>query len=96
MKVLITYDVKTTSPKGEARLRKVAKVCTNYGLRVQNSVFECTITEVQFIQIKSQLEAIISPSDDSIRFYRLGNNPTLRIEHIGIETTYNIDGDLII
>lgn len=96
MKVLITYDVKTASLKGEARLRKVAKVCTNYGLRVQNSVFECTVSEVQFIQIKALLQSIINSNEDSIRFYRLGTNSSLKIEHIGIETTYDVEGDLII
>lgn len=37
MFVLITYDVNITSPTGAKRLRKVAKLCQNYGKRVQNS-----------------------------------------------------------
>lgn len=41
MLVLITYDVNTQTSAGKRRLRKVAKECTNYGTRVQNSVFEC-------------------------------------------------------
>ena len=40
MLVLITYDVNTQTAAGRKRLRKVAKECTNYGQRVQNSVFE--------------------------------------------------------
>ena len=40
MLILVTYDVNTESNAGRARLRKVAKVCVNYGQRVQNSVFE--------------------------------------------------------
>ena len=40
MMVLITYDVNTEDKAGRKRLRKVAKHCLNYGLRVQNSVFE--------------------------------------------------------
>ena len=43
MLVLITYDVNTETPAGRNRLRKVAKQCTNYGQRVQNSVFECNL-----------------------------------------------------
>ena len=43
MLVLITYDVNTQTVAGRTRLRKVAKECTNYGQRVQNSVFECQI-----------------------------------------------------
>ena len=38
MLVLITYDVNTETAAGRKRLRKVAKQCTNYGRRVQNSV----------------------------------------------------------
>ena len=41
--VLITYDVNTENEAGKSRLRKVAKQCVNYGVRVQNSVFECIV-----------------------------------------------------
>ncbi len=41
MLVLVTYDVNTETAAGRRRLRKVAKVCVDYGQRVQNSVFEC-------------------------------------------------------
>lgn len=43
MQVLITYDVETITPAGKKRLRQVAKVCLDYGQRVQNSVFELNI-----------------------------------------------------
>ena len=49
MYILVTYDVDTTSETGKKRLRKVARICQNYGQRVQNSVFECEVTEVQYI-----------------------------------------------
>lgn len=45
MYVLITYDVNTEDSAGKRRLRKVAKACVNYGHRVQNSVFECELSE---------------------------------------------------
>ena len=66
--VLITYDVDTTSVFGKRRLRKVAKECVNYGRRVQNSVFECLLTEAQFVLLRSKLESIIDNKIDSIRF----------------------------
>ena len=47
MLVVITYDVNTETPGGRKRLRKVAKQCTNYGQRVQNSVFECLLDAAQ-------------------------------------------------
>lgn len=96
MLILITYDVDTTTKEGEKRLRKVAKECVNYGQRVQNSVFECLITEAQFIGLKAVLESIINNTMDSIRFYFLGNNWKRRIEKIGKETSYDPTDALII
>ncbi|WP_084219149.1 CRISPR-associated endonuclease Cas2, partial [Syntrophorhabdus aromaticivorans] len=39
MFVLVSYDVSTKDPKGARRLHRVAKVCRDYGQRVQYSVF---------------------------------------------------------
>lgn len=96
MLVLVTYDVETTTPAGSKRLRKVAKECTNYGQRVQNSVFECVLSEAQFIVLKSKIEAIIDNKSDSIRFYFLGKNWQRHIVSIGKTTSYNIESALII
>ena len=59
MFVLITYDVNITSAHGAKRLRNVARACLNYGKRVQNSVFECILTESQFFVLRDQLKGII-------------------------------------
>ena len=34
MLMLVTYDVNTSGAAGQKRLRKVAKLCERYGLRV--------------------------------------------------------------
>lgn len=88
MLILITYDVDTTTKAGEKRLRKVAKECVNYGQRVQNSVFECLLTEAQLVGLKAALESIIDNSVDSIRFYYLGNNWRGKIETLGRITSF--------
>ena len=59
MFVLITYDVNITSTHGAKRLRSVARACMDYGKRVQNSVFECILTEVQFLNLKNKLLSVI-------------------------------------
>ena len=69
MFVLITYDVNITSPHGAKRLRNVARACIDYGKRVQNSVFECILTETQYVILKNKLNGIIDTEQDSIRFY---------------------------
>ena len=96
MLILITYDVDTTTKAGEKRLRRVAKECINYGQRVQNSVFECLITEAQFVGLKATLEAIINETTDSIRFYYLGNSWQRKVEKIGKPTSYDPTETLII
>lgn len=94
--VLITYDVETTSPEGQKRLRKVAKQCVNYGQRVQNSVFECLVSPAQFAELKYKLIDIIDEDKDSIRFYFLGSSWERKIEYIGVLTSYNPESELII
>lgn len=96
MMVLITYDVNTKTASGIKRLRKVAKQCVNYGQRVQNSVFECSLTPAQLVNLKTKLLEIIDQDHDSIRFYNLGKNWQNRVETIGKDDSYDPDKDLLI
>lgn len=96
MMVLITYDVNTRSASGIKRLRKVAKQCVNYGQRVQNSVFECSLTPAQLVNLKNKLLEIIDQDHDSVRFYNLGKNWQNRVETIGKDDSYDPDKDLLI
>lgn len=83
MLLLITYDVNTTTLDGEKRLRKVAKLCEKYGIRVQNSVFEVLVDGAQLVKLKAQLEKLIDRENDSVRFYKLGNSYEHKIETMG-------------
>ena len=96
MLLLITYDVNTSDAQGKRRLRKVAKECQNYGQRVQNSVFECSVDAAQYRMIRHKLMLLIDEKKDSLRFYKLGNNYHNKVEHIGAKPTYEADGLLII
>lgn len=83
MLVVITYDVNVSSSAGKIRLRKVAKLCERYGLRVQNSVFEVLVDAAQLAKLKSDLASAIDFDQDSVRFYRLGNSYQNRIDTMG-------------
>ena len=96
MFILITYDVNITSPEGAKRLRNVAKACLNHGKRVQNSVFECLLTETQYVSLKNKLEQLIDSGQDSIRFYLLGKNWKHKVETIGKDIGIDFTGELII
>lgn len=90
--VLITYDVNTETEGGKRRLRRVAKACTNYGQRVQNSVFECIVDAAKAREIKDILEKLIDKNKDSLRFYYLGNNYKGKVEHIGAKASFDLEG----
>lgn len=96
MNILVTYDVETTSKDGARRLRSVARACMDYGQRVQNSVFECDVTEVQYSILKERIKGIIDLSLDSIRIYILSKNEFRRVEVIGVETSYKVNDALIV
>ena len=96
MMVLVSYDVMVTSPGGQRRLRKIAKACTDYGQRVQYSVFECVIDPAQWVKLKNTLENIIDDKTDSLRYYYLGANYKRRVEHIGAKPSYDVDGPIIV
>lgn len=83
MMLVVTYDVDTTNPAGAKRLRKVAKLCERYGVRVQNSVFEVVLDPAQLAQLKAGIWKIIQADTDSVRLYRLGSNYQSKIEVIG-------------
>ena len=96
MLILVTYDVYTETAAGRKRLRKVAKVCVDYGQRVQNSVFECLLDAAQYAAFKAKLIALIDPETDSLRFYQLGNQYKNKVEHVGRAPQWDQDDILLI
>ena len=95
MMVLITYDIAITKG-GASRLRRVAKLCQNYGIRVQNSVFECIIDYQTFLKLKALILKELNLNLDSVRFYQLGNSFKNNVEHFGTKETWDLTDTLII
>ena len=93
--MLVTYDVATRDAAGRRRLRRVARLCQDYGQRVQYSVFECSVDPAQWATLRARLLAAIDPEADSLRFYRLGANWRSRVEHAGTKASYDPDGPLV-
>ena len=96
MLVLITYDVSTETAAGRSRLRQIAKLCVNYGQRVQNSVFECLLDPAQCRSLQAELLKKMNQKEDSLRFYYLGDNYKSKIEHFGVKSTYMPDEPIIL
>lgn len=96
MLMLVTYDVRTSDPGGAGRLRRVAKVCRDFGQRVQFSVFEIEVDPAQWAALKATLEKLIKPEQDSLRYYYLGANGQRRVEHVGAKPAADLNGPLIV
>lgn len=96
MLILITYDVNTEDEAGKSRLRRVAKQCVNYGVRVQNSVFECIVDGAQCRTLKENLKNIIDVEKDSIRIYYLSERQKQKIECLGVKKGISVDTQVLI
>lgn len=96
MYILITYDVDTVSKTGQKRLRQVAKACKDYGQRVQNSVFECELSEAQFVTLKNKISDMMDMQLDSVRIYILSSKSHGRILSMGKSTSYDVSEVVII
>ena len=73
MLIIVTYDVSTETRAGRKRLRRVAKACESMGQRVQKSVFECQVNEMQFEELERRLLAEIDSTSKS----RASSGPTI-------------------
>lgn len=96
MLVLITYDVATVEKAGQRRLRRVARACEDYGVRVQKSVFECQVGQKEWASLRDRLLREIKTEEDSLRFYYLDENAVRRIEHHGMDKPLDLNEPLII
>ncbi len=96
MLVVVSYDVSTIEEGGQRRLARVAKICKNYGQRVQFSVFECSVDPAQWAVFRDKLIKEIVLETDSLRFYFLGANWRKRVEHIGAKKSIDPDDPLIV
>jgi len=96
MDVLVCYDVSTEDAAGRRRLRQVAKVCIAFGQRVQKSVFECSVNDMQLLLMRSRLLNCIDQKTDSLRVYRLVEPREQHVESYGRDTYVDFEGPLVL
>lgn len=94
--ILVSYDVNTEDKEGERRLRRVARACKAYGQRVQYSVFECTVNEMDLERLRAKLVAVIDKSVDSLRIYYLRGRREEYIESYGIDRYIDFDEGVLV
>lgn len=80
MYIVVSYDI----PEDKRRT-KIHKILKSYGQWVQMSVFECHLTDTQYAKLRSRLNKLIQPNQDSVRFYFLCACCQGKVERLGGE-----------
>jgi len=93
---ILAYDISTEDAKGRKRLRNVAKVCENYGQRVQKSVFEFQLDEKKFLQMKKEVLNIMNDKEDNVRIYKIIEPKEDYVEEYGNFTAVDYENDTLI
>lgn len=96
MEIVVAYDVATETQAGRRRLRKVAEACLAYGQRVQFSVFECSLTEMQLEALRDRLRGIMDEQRDSLRIYRLPQPRERFLWTYGVLREIDFKGPLVV
>ena len=91
MRWVIAYDSSC-----DKRRRKMAVLLEGYGVRVQDSVFECELSSTRITQLKNRLKRLINPTLDSVRLYPLSRQNCEKIVNMGIPAATPDTGDVVI
>lgn len=74
---VVTYDI-----GDDKRRNKVVKLLEGIGVRMNLSVFECMLTDIQYLKMCRQLAKIIVKKEDWVNIYPLCSECYARIEYI--------------
>ena len=75
---LIAYDIASGR-----RLRRVARICEDYGIRVEKSVFECDLSDGDFADLWTRLSETVCEEEDCVIDYPIGLIGRKRIRTLG-------------
>lgn len=75
---IVSYDI-----VDDRKRSAVSKTLLGYGSRVQKSVFECVITDKQFMEMRQRVETLIDLEIDSVRYYKICKRCLETVEVVG-------------
>ncbi len=75
---LVCYDIADAK-----RLRKVARICEDFGYRQQLSVFLMRVGTTQYVRLRSRLYDLIHPEEDQVLIIPLTDSNLQRMETLG-------------
>lgn len=64
---IVTYDIRC-----DKRLRRVFRICKNFGMHLQYSVFECDLTAIDKLRMEGRLKEVMNEAEDQVLFIELG------------------------
>lgn len=67
----------------DKRRRRIAVLLEGYGVRVQESVFECELAPELVVRLQSRLQRLIRPDQDAVRLWPLSRRCCARIVNLG-------------
>lgn len=76
---VVAYDI-----ADDKRRLAVAKTLSDYGIRVQYSVFECNLRKEDYLRLRYKLEKIINREQDSLIFYHQCCRCSSKVERLGL------------
>ena len=78
MNMIVAYDI--ADPK---RLTRVAKIVSDYGVRVQKSIFEVAVDDRIFAEMKARIEKVIVLEEDGVKYFPVCEKCAGTVEIIG-------------
>ena len=81
--ILVIYDI-----TNDKRRNKFARKLSSYGLRVQRSAFEMTVTRKKLDSLLDEIPTMIMKSEDNVRVYELRGGVKIHNYGIPISTLY--------
>ena len=90
MDVIVAYDISTDTSAGQARLRKIADICSEYGERAQQSVFEIRLSAERLALLTGALTDNIDQHTDSIIIYRVAGDLRQNRTVIGVDRAHRL------
>lgn len=88
---LVGYDI-----SDQKRLAKVAKIMTEFGLRIQYSFFHCFLADGQKNRMKERLTDVIKEGDDQIIILPVTERQLKEIEFVGFKINLYMEGIIIV
>ena len=65
---IVCYDI-----CDDKRLRKVAEICCDFGVRLQYSVFECDLNAAERVRLETKLGEVLHHDEDQVLLIDLGS-----------------------